>query len=149
MLLKSRGNHDEALRYFQAGYDVYDIADHLYHAGKCWGEVREYMYMKSEYMYTTNIYSCLCLLCLSPNQKDEDIEKLHFKCESIYKSIKINNERTMRDEAQFWELTLVSLTLRMIKKWAVRNMKVLRVINPDDPMPVYELELCKGTSFYL
>ena len=105
MLLKSRRNHDEAFRYFQAGYDVYDIADHLYYAGKCWGEVREYMYMKSEYMYTTNIYSCLFLLCLSPNQKDEDIEKLHSKCESIYKSIKINNECAMRDEAQFWELT--------------------------------------------
>ena len=123
MLLKSQGN--EAFRYFQAGYDMYDIADHLYYAGKCWGKVKEYIYMKSEYMHTTNIYSCLCLLCLSPNQEDEVIEKLHSECERICKHIKISNECAMRDQAHFWELALVSLTLRMIKKWAVRNMKIL------------------------
>ena len=93
MILKSRGNHDKAFRYFQAGYDVYDIADHLYYAGKCWNEVREYLHKQPKYMYTTNTYSCLCWLYQAPNQENEDIEKLHSECVRVCKHIEISNER--------------------------------------------------------
>ena len=71
---------------------MYDIADHLYYAGKCWNEVREYFLMKTT--DTDNTYPCLHLLywVIPRLGKDKSIEKLYMECKEVYTNILNNKE---------------------------------------------------------
>ena len=144
ILLKARGDREGSVRYFRAGLDMYDIADHLYYAGKCINELQENQIEIS----ARDILDCDIVHLMAMRTPQEDtIENLLLWSKYIYRVSLEQNLLSTRAEA--CRTTIVSLSLRVIKKWAARNLKIIRIINPDDPMPVYEFESWDGKHFYL
>ena len=130
---------------------MYDIADHLYYAGKCFNELREYQIEISardtlNYNIYMEAYGIAYITAMCTPQKDT-IENLLLCSKYIYSDSLEQNLLSSRAEAH--RTVIVSLSLRVIKKWAARNLKITRIINPDDPMPVYEFESWDGKHFYL
>lgn len=151
MILKSGDRHQEANSYFQAGLDMYDIADHLNYAnaGKCFNEVRDYYQQE----VNVNVHS-LVLAGLYAVKFEEfgshSAEDLLLTCK--HHCARITNDETESVMTSFFEalrVTLVSFTLRVIKKWAARCLEIIQIINPDEPMPVYQFKTGDGTRFYL
>ena len=148
ILLKARGDREGSVRYFRAGLDMYDIADHLYYAGKCINELREHQIEISARDILDYSIAYTYIMAMRTPQEDT-IENLLLCSKDIYWTSLEQNLLSSRAEAEAYRTIIVSLSLRVIKKWAARNLKIIRIINPDDPMPVYEFESWDGKHFYL